>query len=144
MWKLKKYRGKWAAVARINGRTVRRSSGTEDRQLAEQWLDDFIKIQQAPRKTIRELYEMYTLEKTQSEQIKLGHMWKNLEQHFANYRVDQLNREKAVNYTKYRQAEGASNNTIIRELGSIRSCARWFDKSYPKTWYMPSKPPPRS
>lgn len=143
MWKLKEYRGKFCAVARIKGRTIRRSSGTANWNEAERWFDDFIRIQNAPNKFMGEIFQAYKEETSPAEQVKLEHMWKNLEPHFKNFRVDQLDRSKAFTYSKFRQAEGASNNTIIRELGSIRSAARWFDKSYPSTWYMPPKPEPR-
>ena len=143
MWQLKRYRGKWCAVSTIEGQTVRRSSGTEDYEDAVRWFDDFTRIQSAPDKTVREIYEAYRREKNEGEQRKMKFMWKNLEQHFGDYRIDQLDRSKAKSYAEFRAAQGASNNTTLRELGSIRAAARWFDKQYPATWFMPSKPPPK-
>lgn len=143
MWRLKKYRGKWAATARINGRTLRRSSGTENREIAERWFDDFINIQKAPQETVEKIFDAYKKTRTPGEQEKLGYMWKNLKPHFAPYRPDQVDRDKCRKYAKSRSDAGISDNTIIRELSCIRSALRWFDKSYPKTFWTPSKPDPK-
>lgn len=68
-------------------------------------------------------------------------MWKHLKPFFGSYRPDQIDRDKCKKYTAFR--EGKSNNTIIRELGSIRAALRWYDKSLPKTFWMPQKPEPK-
>lgn len=143
MWQLKKYRGKYAAVGRIQNRTVRRSLSTKDEHVAKQRFDDFKKLQAAPNETVKEIYDAYANDRSPNEKKKLEIMWGNLEQHFKDFRPDQIDREKAKNYTSFRQAQNISDNTIIRELGALRAALRWYNRAYPKTFYMPSKPAPK-
>lgn len=143
MWKLVKYKGKYCAYCTKDGQTVRRSSGTNDRLKARQWFDDFIKSQTIPSETVNEAYLAYMDQVTPNEAQKMKIMAKPLMPFFGDYRVDQLDREKAKEYAKFRSAQGISNNTIIRELGSIRAAARWYNKNYPSTWFMPPKPEPK-
>ncbi len=143
MWKLKLYRGKFAAVRRFKGTTQRYSLRTADERLAEQRFDDFKKLQAAPNETLEEIFELYKSEKSKAEQEKLSYMWKNLKPEFANYRPDQVDREKAISYTNKRRKQGIKDGTIIRELGCIRASLRRFDKSFPKTWFTPPAPDPK-
>jgi len=82
----------------------------------------------------------YRQEKSANEQRKLDFMWKHLGPHFGHYRIDQLDRAKAVSYADKRHEQGAKTNTVLRELGAVRAAARWYDRSLPRTWYMPTKP----
>lgn len=144
MWKLKKYRGYYAAVGRINGKTKRYSSSTRNEELAKQWFDDFKKRWATPTKTIKEIYDAYKNDEKKPEEVrKLNIMWATLELHFSPYRPDQIDRDKAKSYAAFRRDQGISDNTIMRELGAIRASLRWFDKGLPKTFWMPSKPDPK-
>lgn len=143
MWKLVRYRGKWCAYTVKDGQPVRRSSGTADHELAKRWFDDFLKINAAPQQTFKEVFEAYKNQVSPNEKIKMELMQANIYRHFGSFRADQIDREKAVSYAEYRSAQGISNNTIIRELGSVRAAIRWYDKSFPKTWHMPPKPEPK-
>lgn len=143
MWKLKLFRGKYAAVRRINNTTQRCSLRTNDKDLAQQRFDDFIRLQAAPNETCEKIYNLYRSEKSESEQKKMGYMWNNLKQDFANYRPDQIDRAKAMAYTARRREQGVMDGTIIRELGSFRSALRRFNKNYPTTYYTPPPPEPK-
>lgn len=144
MWKLKKYRGYYAAVGRINGKTKRYSSSTANEELAKQWFDDFKKRWATPNKTIKEIYDGYSEDdKKPEEQRKLKIMWSTLAPHFSAFRPDQIDRDKAKAYAAFRKEQGISDNTIMRELGALRAALRWFDRGLPKTFWMPSKPDPK-
>lgn len=143
MWKLVKYRGKWCAYKATPTGAIRRSSGSENYELAKPWFDDFLRIQSAPQGTFKEVYEAYKEKVSPNEKKKMNIMQDNIYSHFGGFRADQIDGEKAKSYAEYRAAQNISNNTIIRELGSVRSALRAFDRNLPKTWYMPPKPEPK-
>jgi integrase len=90
-----------------------------------------------------EIYEAYRHEVSESESTLMRYFAKTLMPHFGHLRPDQLSRLHAKAYTKLRRAQGVSDGTIGRELGTLRASARWFNKNYPTNWFMPPKPPPK-
>lgn len=143
MWKLVLYRGAYSAYTIVNGQSIRRSSGSSNPEIAKQWFEDFLHLQKVAPESVAEIYEAYKEEVSEAEKRKMGFMAKNLLPFFGPLRPDQLSREKAKSYSQFRSEQKASNNTIIRELGSLRAAVRRFDKSYPQSWFMPAKPPPK-
>lgn len=144
MWELGRHRGVYVATKIINGRRIRRSLSTEDKGRAEQRLKDFNNLDSKGGDTVKDAYFAYREEKMGTgEYTKLEIMWRPLSQTFEGLRPDQVDKDVCKQYSERRRFQGKSNNTIIRELGSLRAALRSFNKNLPKSFYMPPKPPPK-
>lgn len=140
--RLKLYRGVWAVVARIDGRTVRRSLGTADRALAERRLRDY-KIE-TPGDTVSHAVELYLADKAGRARSHeaMRYAWAALKPMFGHLRPDQIDRSLCRRYAAKRRDAGRSDGTIIKELSFLRAALKWAKKPG-AAFEMPSAPPPR-
>lgn len=69
--------------------------------------------------------------------------WKRLEQDFGHLRPDQITRQKCRDYVAKRRRRGRGDNTIRKELTTLRSGLRWNDKNTKAVIEMPPMPKPR-
>lgn len=69
--------------------------------------------------------------------------WKRLQDDFGHLRPDQITRQKCREYVAKRRRRGRGDNTIRKELTTLRSALRWNDKNTPAVVEMPPMPTPR-
>lgn len=164
-YRLTRYRGKFAITwIGDDGQRYRRSTGTDDRDAAQQILEEFVRgsRQRATRQPYRveELWDKYrsTLG-TRPAATTMGHEWKALKDRFGRLRANDLldvdpdthltiaeilSAEHAVE----RRKAGRQDGTILTELSRLRTVCNWAAergmlKGVPK-WAMPPMPRPRS
>lgn len=143
VWRLKQYRGYWYAVARIDGRTVRKSLRTKDRAAAERALID---AQKGPEPdTVGEIVAGYIAERehTATSIDRIRYAWGRAGGVFGEIRPDQITRDLCRSYTKRRAADGVSAGTIRKELEVIRTALRWANKHREAQFEFPPKPQPK-
>lgn len=69
--------------------------------------------------------------------------WERLKDHFGALRPDQITREQCRAYVAKRRRRGRGDNTIRKELTTLRSALRWQDRNTPAIVEMPAMPTPR-
>lgn len=69
--------------------------------------------------------------------------WQRLKDHFGALRPDQVTRGVCRTYIEKRRRRGRGDNTIRKELTTLRSGLRWHDKNTPAIIEMPAMPIPR-
>lgn len=69
--------------------------------------------------------------------------WERLKDHFGALRPDQVTRERCRSYVEKRRRRGRGDNTIRKELTTLRSGLRWNNKATPAVIEMPAMPTPR-
>lgn len=69
--------------------------------------------------------------------------WARLKDHFGALRPDQVTREKCRAYVEKRRRRGRGDNTIRKELTTLRSALRWHDRNTTAIVEMPAMPTPR-
>lgn len=69
--------------------------------------------------------------------------WARLEESFGALRPDQVTREKCRAYVAKRRRRGRGDNTIRKELITLRAALRWHNKNTPAVIEMPPMPKPR-
>lgn len=74
---------------------------------------------------------------------RMAWAWKRLQDDFGHLRPDQITREKCREYVAKRRRRGRGDNTIRKELTTLRSALRWNDKNTPAIVEMPPMPTPR-
>lgn len=142
--RLQLYRNRWYAVWRDETGTRRVSLRTADRRAAEQSLIDLQASGQRKPEAIGEIVDAYLADKAGKPSIEgMTYAWGNLRRVFASLRPDQVNRPRCRAYAEKRRAAGASNGTIIKELGTLRAALKWHDSNTPAVVEVPSQPPPR-
>lgn len=142
-WRVKLFRGYYAAVRSIDGQTERRSLRTRDLATARQRLADLTK---APiGETVGELVEAYLTDKdkTAIRAIDLRYAWKAAKDHFAHLRPDQISRDVCRAYTKRRTAMGRKPATIRKELETVRAAVRFHKRDAGAVFELPRQPPPK-
>lgn len=164
-YRLTRYRGKFAITwIGDDGQRYRRSTGTDDRDAAQQILEEFIRgsRQRATRQPYRveELWDSYrsTLG-TRPAATTMGHEWKALKDRFGRLRANDLldvDPETHLTIAEILSAEhvverrkaGRQDGTILTELSRLRTVCNWAAErgmlqGVPK-WAMPPMPRPRS
>lgn len=164
-YRLTRYRGKFAITwIGDDGQRYRRSTGTDDRDAAQQILEEFIRgsRQRATRQPYRveELWDKYrsTLG-TRPAAATMVHEWKALKDRFGRLRGDDLvdvdpkthltiAEILSAEHVVERRKAGRQDGTILTELSRLRTVCNWAAergmlKGVPK-WAMPPMPRPRS
>lgn len=143
--RLKLYRGSWCAVWRTDKGTQRVSLRTKDRDLAGQRLADL--TGQAPAEitgTVDAIMQAYiAASEGKASHERMGYARKHIRPELGHLRPDQVTKERCLAYTAKRRREGASDGTIRKELGIMRSALRSVDKATPAVVALPPKPGPR-
>jgi integrase len=144
-YRLKLYRGTWAIVWREGGRTVRRGTGTTDREAAKRALEDFKRAgEPSHRDTVAQIMTAYLADKANKpSHERMVWAWKRLKDDFGALRPDQVTREKCREYVAKRRRRGRGDNTIRKELITLRAALRWNNKNTPAVVEMPAMPTPR-
>ena len=144
-WRLKMYRGRWAAVRTRNGATERVSLRTADREAGERAYADFLASQQRSEETVAAMMEAYLTDKdtTASDPARLRDAWKALKPEFGPLRPDQIDRQKTRDYAAKRGRQGRQAGTIARELSTLRAGLRWGGHDISAVIEIPSAPPPK-
>jgi integrase len=143
--RLVRYRGKWTAVAYVDGKRKRISLRTEDRAVAERRLKD-LKVQASrPVETVGDIVEAYLEDRRDqvADPDRLYDAWKALRALFAAARPDQVSRDLCRQYAQKRRLQGRSEGTIRKELGTLAAGLRWHDPNTPAVVEKPPAPPPR-
>ena len=146
-------RGKvyWVSFTTPDGRRVRQSTGTVDRQKAQELHDQLkaeqwrvLKLGEKPRRSWKEAVVRWLKESSHKASIndsRLALRW--LDQHLASYMLDDITRDKIDQITEAKLKEGVSNATVNRTLEVLRAVLRrawleweWIDK-VPKVRMLP-------
>lgn len=126
MWKGPElYRGKYYARKGSGNATKRRSLKTTELDVAIRRLEDLRRFDQEEPKLIKDIYQMYATEK-ENKYNSLDYLWRKLEPTFGVLRPDQVTKNLCKRYIEERKA---ANNTVLRELGALRTALNWFDKN---------------
>lgn len=143
-FKLVFYRGAFYAAWRESTGTKRRALRTQDRDVAERNFQKFISEQQGPKNTCAEIWAAYCEEKKDAVSAKdFKFRWQKLGPRFGNLRPEQITRALCKVHIAFRRKAGASDNTILREMGNLKSALRWDNKNTPAIFEMPPAGPPR-
>jgi len=143
VWRLKLYRGKWAAVRSHNGKTERISLRTPDLSEAKRRLADYTK--EDPGETVGELVNAYLADKdrTAIRASDLRGAWKQAQATFGHLRPDQITRELCRTYRDRRYAAGRKANTVRKELEVVRAALNFHKRGAQAIFELPSPPPPK-
>jgi integrase len=143
-FKIRLYRGSYCVYWRENGKSKRASLRTEDRDVAEQRFNDWLKQTEIIGETVSDIYAAYKEEKKNISSYKtLEICEKNFLPFFGALRPDQVTRVNTKEYALFRSAKGISNGTILRELGVMKAALKWHNPNTPAVFSMPKSPPPR-
>jgi integrase len=144
-YRIKLYKGVWHIVWNDGG-TKRQSLGPKtDKAAAERALEDFKRAgQPANRVSVAQIMEAYLADKAdKASHERMKWAWERLKDHFGALRPDQITREQCRAYVAKRRRRGRGDNTIRKELTTLRSALRWQDRNTPAIVEMPSMPTPR-
>lgn len=126
-----------------DGGTRRASLRTKARGAAEQNLIDWLKAQQGPRETVRQIFEAYLEDREgRLNYARAADAWKRLVPHFGHLRPEHVTRQSCREYAMMRRRR-VKDGTIIKELATLRAALRWHSKATPAVIEMPRQPPPR-
>lgn len=142
-WRVKLYRGKYAAVRSINGSTERYSLRTADLHEAKRRLKDW---QAKPTgETVGELVESYLDDKdnTAIRAVDLRGSWKQAKATFGHLRPDQITREVCRRYRDERYAANRKPNTVRKELEVVRAALNFHKRGDKAIFELPPPPPPK-
>jgi integrase len=140
-WRLKLYRGKYAAVRSANGQTERFSLRTADLSEAQRRLIDH--ASRPVGETVAEIVEAYLLDKdkTAIRAVDLRGSWKQAKPTFGHLRPDQITRDLCRLYRDERYAKGRKPATVRKELETVRAGLNFFKKGAASVFELPSQPP---
>ncbi len=140
-WRLKLYRGKYAAVRSVGGKTERFSLRTSDLLEAKRRLADH--LSQPPGETVAEIVEGYLADKdkTAIRAVDLRGSWKQAKPTFGHLRPDQITREVCRAYRDERYAAGRKPATVRKELEVVRAGLNFFKKGGASVFELPPQPP---
>lgn len=143
VWRIKRYRGQYAAVRSFNGKTERRSLRTSDYQEAQRQFADFVKP--LPGKTVCEIVEAYLddKDKTAIRAAGLRDAWKQSKAHFGHLRPDQITRETCREYATARRKLGRKDATIRKEIEVVRAGLNFNKQGALAVFELPPQPPPK-
>lgn len=143
LYKRSKSRLWWVRIT-VNGREIRRSTGTADKKLAEEFevklkaeLWRSAKLGERPRYRWEQAVERWLTERahlSSNKDQKMHLRW--LHQHLYGRFLDEINRDVLDNVARARKAEDVSNATVNRTLEVVRAILRcaereweWLDSS---------------
>lgn len=142
-WRIKLFRGYYAAVASIDGKTKRVSLRTRDLAVARQRLAD--QLATPVGETVGDLVEAYLTDKdkTAIRAIDLRYAWKAAKDHFAHLRPDQITRDVCRAYVLKRSKDGRRAATIRKEMETVRAAVRFHKRDAGAVFELPRQPPPK-
>lgn len=140
-WRLKLYRGKYAAVRSRDGKTERYSLRTANLDEAKRRLTDWLATPAGD--TVGELVAAYLTDKdkTAIRATDLRGAWKQAEPTFGHLRPDQITRDLCRKYRDARYGAGRKPNTVRKELEVVRAALNFHKKGGPAVFELPSPPP---
>ena len=134
-----------------NGKRVRQSAGTENKQQAQE-LHDRLKVEtwrvknvgDKPKHSWQEAVVRYLGDKSELKSIRTTkEVFRYLDQHLSNALLNDIDREMIERIKQHKKESGASNGTVNRTLGVLRAVLNmakndweWIDitpkvKAYP-------------
>lgn len=142
-WRIKLYRGKYAAVRTVNGSTERVSLRTADLHEAKRRLRDW--EAKPAGDTVGELVESYLTDKdkTAIRAVDLRGSWKMAKATFGHLRPDQITRDVCRAYRDERYAAGRKPNTVRKELEVVRAALNFHKRGEKAVFELPPPPPPK-
>lgn len=142
-WRIKLYRGKYAAVRSVEGQTERVSLRTADLHEAKRRLKDW--LAKPVGDTVGELVESYLddKDKTAIRAVDLRGSWKTAKATFAHLRPDQITRAVCRAYRDERYAAGRKPNTVRKELEVVRAALNFHKRGDKAIFELPPPPPPK-
>lgn len=142
-WRVKLYRGKYAAVRSRAGKTERLSLRTADLGEAKRSLRDW--LAKPSGETVGALVDAYLTDKdkTAIRSVDLRGAWKQAKATFGHLRPDQVTREVCRDYRDERYAVGRKANTVRKELEVVRAALNFHKKGAQAVFELPSPPPPK-
>lgn len=141
--RIKLYRGKWYAVQQIDGKTIRTSLRTDNRDAALRRLADATKEKRG--ETVGEIVEAYIRDKKDKRSSgSMATAYRSLAGFFGHLRPDQVDRAICKSYHERRvHSGGVSAGTVIKDLGVLRAAIRWSGQGGKATFWFPPTPAPR-
>lgn len=141
-WRIKLYRGKYAAVRAIDGKTERVSLRTADLPEAKRRLVDW--TARPVGHTVGDLVADYLddKDKTAIRAQDLRGAWKQASPTFGHLRPDQITRDVCRRYRDLRYKAGRKANTVRKELEVVRAALN-FHKATGAVFELPSPPQPK-
>lgn len=142
-WRLKLYRGKYAAVRSAGGKTERLSLRTADPDEAKRRLADF--TAKPTGELVGEIVEAYLADKdkTAIRAKDLRGSWQQAKPTFAHLRPDQITRDLCRRYRDARYKQGRKPATVRKELEVVRAGLNFFKKGGQAVFELPPQPPPK-
>ncbi len=142
-WRIKLYRGKYAAVRSKGGQTERFSLRTADLHEAKRRLKDY--LTKPPGDTVSELVASYLddKDKTAIRAADLRGAWKQAKATFGHLRPDQITRDLCREYRDMRYTAGRKPNTVRKELEVVRAALNFHKRGERAVFELPSPPPPK-
>lgn len=139
-WRLKLYRGKYAAVRSINGATERFSLRTADLAEAKRRLADF--VSKPTGETVGEIVAAYLADKdkTAIRAKDLRGAWKQAEPTFGHLRPDQITRDVCRAYRDARYEQRRMPATVRKDLEVVRAALNFFKKGGQSVFELPPQP----
>lgn len=139
-WRVKLYRGTYAAVRSHGGKSERMSLRTTDIHEARRRLADW--LAKPVGDTVGDLVEAYLTEKdvTAIRAQGLRDAWKNSKPHFAHLRPDQVTRKVCRDYTRHRAGMGRKPATIRKEIEVVRAGLNYHKKGAAAVFELPAQP----
>lgn len=142
-WRIKLYRGKYAAVRSTGGQTERYSLRTADPAEAKRRLTDW--LAKPTGETVGELVASYLADKdkTAIRAADLRGAWKQAEATFGHLRPDQITRDVCRQYRDQRYEAGRKPNTVRKELEVVRAALNFHKRGDRAVFELPPPPPPK-
>lgn len=139
-WRLKLYRGIYAAVRSVDGQTERYSLRTADPAEAKRRLVDF--ASKPTGETVGEIVAAYLddKDKTAIRAKDLRGAWKQAEPTFGHLRPDQITRDLCRAYRDQRYAQGRMPATVRKDLETVRAALNFFKKGGQAVFELPPQP----
>jgi integrase len=140
-WRIKLYRGKYAAVRSKNGKSERVSLRTADLLEAKRRLADW--KAKPTGETVGALVASYLddKDKTAIRAVDLRGAWKQAEATFGHLRPDQVTRGLCRQYRDERYAAGRKPNTVRKELEVVRAALNFHKQGAGAVFELPPPPP---
>lgn len=140
-WRVKLYRGMYAAVRSHAGRTERVSLRTRDLAEARRRLVDLTEVKVGG--SVAETVEAYLTDKDKTAVRAQGlrDAWKQSKANFGHLRPDQITREVCRAYVAYRRQMGRKDATIRKEIEVVRAGLNFFKRGERAVFEIPAQPP---
>lgn len=142
-WRVKLFRGKYAAVRSKDGKTERVSLRTANLDEAKRRLKDW--TAKPTGETVGELVDAYLddKDKTAIRAVDLRGAWKQAKDTFGHLRPDQITRDLCRIYRDKRYAAGRKPNTVRKELEVVRAALNFHKRGAAAVFELPPPPPPK-